>query len=558
MDPACNSTFGVVTVHEVLSSSGQPLDSGTRSFMESRFGQDFSQVRVHTDQQAVQSAQAVDALAYTVRPHVVFGEGQFAPHTHTGAQLLAHELTHVLQQGDQLFTAGTALQLDDPADRSEQEAVYHAQQILNPDQEIPITGTVKERGVQRLQRQFTIDPRRRTANRGALEVGQSPIPSYEESMSQGVLTHVLDRNANLTLDSFASDSTELTEAHTPLISAYQQRIAQLLKQSPDCSIIIVGHTDATHTPEHNKELGQKRANAVMAALSTGEFAIPSAIMSAHSLGETVLRVETKNREPLNRRVEITFTPRRNSYRTLPPPSPSQPWTTTPPRQQYQPPWQQGSLPSLPRRSQPPITQEGASSPSPSLEEALSFKFNGVEVEIPKSVKVRLPLVLTAAKSLIFDLQAESSKTFSFSITLDDAKSHFRIAAKAQANIDKEKKATGSAGLEIQFMGNVCHADSAEGLRTTITEKGKELSTAIQELKTANPDERLEKLVDIAGAIGEMYSAVDKAKQACKQSPAATVGVGVQGPLGTPEAASPGTQPSAPSPSYLGVTGTVFF
>src|SRR6266571_6871566 len=53
-------------VQEVLSSSGQPLDSETRAFMEPRFGHDFSQVRVHTDEQAVESAQAVNALAYTV------------------------------------------------------------------------------------------------------------------------------------------------------------------------------------------------------------------------------------------------------------------------------------------------------------------------------------------------------------------------------------------------------------------------------------------------------------------------------------------------------------
>jgi hypothetical protein len=59
-------------IHEVLSSPGRPLDPGTRSFMEPRFGHDFSRVRVHTDEQAAESARSVNALAYTVSQHVVF------------------------------------------------------------------------------------------------------------------------------------------------------------------------------------------------------------------------------------------------------------------------------------------------------------------------------------------------------------------------------------------------------------------------------------------------------------------------------------------------------
>jgi len=89
---------GPPIVNEVLSSSGRSLDAATRAFFEPRFGHDFSQVRVHTDAQAAESASAVNAHAYTVGPSVVFGEGQFAPHTGAGRQLLAHELTHVVQQ----------------------------------------------------------------------------------------------------------------------------------------------------------------------------------------------------------------------------------------------------------------------------------------------------------------------------------------------------------------------------------------------------------------------------------------------------------------------------
>ena len=85
-------------VHEVLSSPGQSLDLPTREFMESRFGHDFSHVRIHTDGKAARSTRAVDALAYTVGKDVVFGAGQYAPSTNAGRQMLAHELTHVVQQ----------------------------------------------------------------------------------------------------------------------------------------------------------------------------------------------------------------------------------------------------------------------------------------------------------------------------------------------------------------------------------------------------------------------------------------------------------------------------
>jgi len=86
------------TVHEVLNSPGQPLVGDTLVFFESRFGYDFAGVRVHSDAAAERSARDVNAKAYTVGHDVVFGAGQFAPGTREGRRLLAHELTHVVQQ----------------------------------------------------------------------------------------------------------------------------------------------------------------------------------------------------------------------------------------------------------------------------------------------------------------------------------------------------------------------------------------------------------------------------------------------------------------------------
>lgn len=82
---------------------GQALDAATRAYMEPRFGHDFGQVRVRTDEQAAQSAAAYQARAYTVGGDIVFGAGEYAPDTASGRHLLAHELTHVVQQqGDGL------------------------------------------------------------------------------------------------------------------------------------------------------------------------------------------------------------------------------------------------------------------------------------------------------------------------------------------------------------------------------------------------------------------------------------------------------------------------
>jgi hypothetical protein len=89
------------SVDGVLASFGRPLDTTLRQDMEQRFGHDFSQVRVHSGAAAEQSARDVNANAYTVGHHMVFGAGQFAPGMLEGRRLIAHELTHVVQQSNQ-------------------------------------------------------------------------------------------------------------------------------------------------------------------------------------------------------------------------------------------------------------------------------------------------------------------------------------------------------------------------------------------------------------------------------------------------------------------------
>jgi hypothetical protein len=86
------------SIDQVLASPGKPLEPVLRRDMEQRFGYDFSSVRVHADAAAGQSAQDVNANAYTVGQDIVFGAGRFAPSTHEGRRLMAHELAHVVQQ----------------------------------------------------------------------------------------------------------------------------------------------------------------------------------------------------------------------------------------------------------------------------------------------------------------------------------------------------------------------------------------------------------------------------------------------------------------------------
>lgn len=87
------------SINQTLSSPGRPLDSSARTFFESRFSQDFSDVRIHSDIQASNSAREINARAYTAGRDVVFADREYQPHSNAGRHLIAHELTHVIQQG---------------------------------------------------------------------------------------------------------------------------------------------------------------------------------------------------------------------------------------------------------------------------------------------------------------------------------------------------------------------------------------------------------------------------------------------------------------------------
>jgi hypothetical protein len=114
-------------VHDVLRSGGRPPDETTRTDMEGRFGEDFSDVRIHDDHAAKRSAAELGARAYTSGRHVVIGSGGADRHT------LAHEQTHVVQQRQGAVARtdnGSGLKVSNPSDRFERAAETHAIRVM--------------------------------------------------------------------------------------------------------------------------------------------------------------------------------------------------------------------------------------------------------------------------------------------------------------------------------------------------------------------------------------------------------------------------------------------
>ena len=177
-------------VQEVLRSTGQPLDAGTRVFMEQRFGHDFSNVRVHADAKAAASARAVNALAYTVGSNVVFDARQYSPETLAGRKLLAHELTHTLQQarGGPALTPAS-LQINEPGDVNEREADRVATTIMSGahfDSAKPITSSSPS-----IQRSLRVDDPPTTPK----DASESPHIIFQDALAkvtERIVTYVGD------------------------------------------------------------------------------------------------------------------------------------------------------------------------------------------------------------------------------------------------------------------------------------------------------------------------------------------------------------------------------
>jgi outer membrane protein OmpA-like peptidoglycan-associated protein len=250
------------SIHEVLQSSGHSLDHATQTFMESRFGYDFSRVQIHNDSLAHRSSSDINAYAYTHGSHIVFGAGQYQPHTQGGKHLLAHELTHVVQQG-------SANSLSNIVNRKEGD-----------------------------------DEKR-------------PLTRYEE-IEQSIDTpgefEVTAQPFGISLYNFAINRFYLKNEH----KAALKKLSTMLKSSKSnaLTLYIVGNTDSTGTPAINDPLSVNRAASVRNLLKdlTGK----KYPMQGEGENNPVVANETDTGRSRNRRVDIEI---RSSHHDDPHPVP---------------------------------------------------------------------------------------------------------------------------------------------------------------------------------------------------------------------------------------------
>lgn len=168
-------------VHDVLRSPGAPLADAVRQQMETRLGHSFADVSVHTDARAADSAAAVRAYAYTVGRQVVFGAGQYRPHTVGGQQLLAHELIHAASAGPHALTGGR-LRVSTPDDAAERLATEHSRTAVVGSRPVspPTPASLTHGGAAELHRAVYVCDEHRTLPSGTANPGPGITVSYHD------------------------------------------------------------------------------------------------------------------------------------------------------------------------------------------------------------------------------------------------------------------------------------------------------------------------------------------------------------------------------------------
>ena len=246
-------------VQEVLRSPGQPLDPTTRTFMESRFDADFSQVRVHTDPRAAESAQAVNALAYTVGPNVVFGANKYAPSSHNGRRLLAHELAHTIQQRN----ASGAPPSADPHGIFESSADAAGREVVNGRSvsgDLPACGVGLSRApAPPADSAFSADRRMRTWRRYAGSEAQKDAARIRKS---GKLSSEHRQEINAKLAFFEGEAKDVyIREITPALSAAEQAE----RREKEANLAYATSTRQSvldHMPEEDKKLMRRRRHTI--------------------------------------------------------------------------------------------------------------------------------------------------------------------------------------------------------------------------------------------------------------------------------------------------------
>lgn len=253
----------VAHVTDVLQEPGRALEATTRRQMETHFGRDFGSVRVHTGRRAAESARTVSARAYTVGTDVVFGANEYSPATEPGQKLLAHELTHVVQQ-----TPGAA------------RTIYRSDK-----EETDSRGSVDEEGeANPMTREEEIRRSRTSPGQAALQFGPGAVSLYN----------------------FAIDSDRPKEYHRELLS----ELAQFLQRDlpVPMRIRVVGHASSPGPFGHNEDLARRRAEAVVAVLEGAGLSDVGTMSAGES--NPVASNETVEGRSRNRRVDVRLFPGR--------------------------------------------------------------------------------------------------------------------------------------------------------------------------------------------------------------------------------------------------------
>lgn len=264
-------------VRDVLQSPGQPLDRATREFFEPRFGQDFSGVRVHTDARAAESAQAVDALAYTVGRDVVFDSGQYVPGTSQGRQLIAHELVHIIQQTH----VHQSVSMGQTTDGSEREADRVSRAAVLG-QRAPKITSLDQSIVQR-------------------KVSSKEEIKWEADHPEGQVDQIFDGNLTVfILWNFPVGRSELKPEHARELT----RIARIFRGNTLDFISVEGHASNSGSSTRNKLISEERAR--IAAAHLRRHGVSASQIAVDGLGDSDPRVPNTTAENMarNRRVEI--------------------------------------------------------------------------------------------------------------------------------------------------------------------------------------------------------------------------------------------------------------
>lgn len=259
-------------------SGGEPIAEDERQKLESAYGQDLSDVRIHRDEEANELAASVGANAFTSGRDIYFSHGAYG-----AGSPLAHEVGHVVQQSHATsFLPGEDAFLEHQADRASSAVMSgHAAEI---------TGVA---AAPALQRQAAPGAKAAPATQAAPETSSPAVKLMPTS--------------SLTLDNFDVDKFALSGDHKQKLDAFAQQLKSMLSGAPDSLITITGYADAPGTEPHNLALGQKRAEAVRAYLVAK--GIPEGQLHAGSLGEGLPAVASKGYESKNRRVEINVVAR---------------------------------------------------------------------------------------------------------------------------------------------------------------------------------------------------------------------------------------------------------